>query len=154
MKKFALYLFLLSSLSGFAQEKLTIEEAVLGYYKGLYPKTYYGLQWIDSTESYIYNTGKSLEIASVNGTTKKSIGAEITSVYPQLSYFPPLSYINDKNMVFENDNTFHVYDYHNNKNKFSIELPEGAANKDFNPHKMMVAYTVGNNLFVGSKEKS
>lgn len=154
MKKFALYLFLLSSWSGFAQEKLTIEEAVLGYYKGLYPKTYYGLQWIDSTESYIYNTGKSLEIASVNGTAKKSIGAEITSVYPQLSYFPPLSYINDKNMVFENDNTFHVYDYHNNKNKFSIELPEGAGNKDFNPHKMMVAYTVGNNLFVGSKEKA
>ncbi len=159
MKKYLLFLFVIASFGAFAQEKkISIENAVFGYYddpnseygyKSLYPENLYGLQWIDNTHHYIYNNQSTFEIFSADGQKVTSIeGKNMVNNYPNLRYLPPIVHIDEKEMIFELENTFHIYDYLNNKNLASIPVPSEAENKDFNKHKKYIAYTIENNLFV------
>ncbi|MDO5607199.1 MAG: DPP IV N-terminal domain-containing protein [Capnocytophaga sp.] len=152
MKKIILGLLLVAATVSVAQDqKITIEDAELGYYKGLYPKNLYSLQWIDGTQHYIYNTGGSLEIKNAaTGETVKTIGREITQTYPQLQYFPQISHIDSEVMVFPLDGNFQIYDYKNNRNINTISLSENAKNEEYNYKANAVAYTVDNNLLVAT----
>ncbi|GET46136.1 S9 family peptidase [Capnocytophaga felis] len=159
MKKHLSLLLALTSLIVLGQEKkISIQDAVYGYvidnnspegYSLLYPEDYNSLQWINGTNNYIYNNGSSFEIVSANGQKIKSISkADMASVYSKLRYLPSITYINQKELIFELDNAFQVYDYLNNSSLSSIPLASGAENKDFNKHQKAIAYTIGNNLFV------
>ncbi|MDO5104344.1 DPP IV N-terminal domain-containing protein [Capnocytophaga sp.] len=159
MKKYALFLLTISNLLLWGQEKkISIQDAVFGYYadpsteqgyKLLYPENLYGLQWIDNTHQYVYSNRSSFEIFSADGQKVRSVtGQEMVGVYPQLQYLPSLTHINEREMVFELNDGFHIYDYLNNKNLRSISVPKEAENKDYNKKRQFVAYTVENNLFV------
>ena len=61
MKKILSLLFLITFFLGFSQQKeLSIEDAVLGYYKGLYPKSLSNLQWVKNTNIYVQQKENSL----------------------------------------------------------------------------------------------
>ena len=52
---FLFFTLLIASTSLFSQEvkkELTLEDAVLGYYKGLYPDNLYGLDWTSTNSLY------------------------------------------------------------------------------------------------------
>ena len=54
MKKILSFLFICTFILGYSQKKeLTIEDAVLGYYKGLYPSSLTSLQWVQNSENYV-----------------------------------------------------------------------------------------------------
>ena len=91
MKKvigFLLILFVSTQLV--AQEKhLNIEDAVLGYYKGLYPKDLTQLQWIKGTDTYIYREADKYVIKDIANTTVGSIElSNIQKALPDIQRLP------------------------------------------------------------------
>ena len=65
MKKVITLLSILFLFQGYAQEKeLTLNDAVLGRYKGLYPKSMNGLQWLSPTK-YVYSNANTYVIKDV-----------------------------------------------------------------------------------------
>lgn len=161
MRRHLFFLLAFTSVALFGQDrKLSIKEAVFGYFNDpksemgytiLFPENFYGLQWIDNSHNYIYNTQSSMEIFSADGKKIKSIeAADLANLYTGLSHIPSVNQIDDKQLVFENGNSFHIYDYLNNKNLASIAFPAKAENKDFNKYQKAIAYTLNNNLFVAT----
>lgn len=159
MKRYLSLLLTLTSLIVLGQgKKISIQDAVYGYvtdkdspqgYILLYPENYHSLRWIDGTNNYIYNNRSAFEIFSATGEKIKSVGgAEMASVYPKLTHLPSITHIDQKEMIFELNNAFQVYDYLNNKHLSSTPIASGAENKDFNKHQKAIAYTIENNLFV------
>ena len=65
MKKVLLFFLsasLLLSEGAFAQkQKLSVEDAVIGQWRELYPETLSRLSWIPETDSYFYLEGKKLQ---------------------------------------------------------------------------------------------
>ena len=61
MKKIIYTLFLSFFLIGFSQQKeLSIDDAVLGYSKGLYPSTLKNLHWVGDSNLYVFEKNNSL----------------------------------------------------------------------------------------------
>ena len=66
MKKIVLFLLLSTFFIGFSQQKeLTINDAVLGYYKGLYPTSLQNLKWVDNSTIYVFQEENNLDRKSV-----------------------------------------------------------------------------------------
>lgn len=151
MKSLFITLFVLTfSLSNFAQLKeLTLEDAVLGYYKGLYPESLRNLQWVKNTNNFAFITEKGLEIKSAkNQKTLKIISLEeLKNIAPSLEYFPYIENINDKNLVFRNDASVFYYNY--NKSTFTTTsyVAQGE-NLDIDYNSKNIAFTIDNNLLV------
>lgn len=168
MKKHLLLWLFVSSLTTFAQQgitnqsnvglkKITIEDAIFGYYKNpdapqgyslLYPENYYDLQWIKNTNQWIHSSNGKFNIIDANGKTIRTLGDELMKNYPQLKRLPSIGYIDEKEFIFEADNTYHIYDYQSDKKTGSIRIPQEADNKDLNRERNAVAYTIGNNLYL------
>lgn len=154
MKSLFITLFVLTfSLSNFAQLKeLTLEDAVLGHYKGLYPESLRNLQWVKNTNNFAFITEKGLEIKSAkNQKTVKTITLEeLKKIAPSLEYFPYIENINDKNLVFRTREAIIYYNY-NSKEHSEIAYNSKAENLDIDYHSKNIAYTIENNLSVNSK---
>jgi len=61
MKKIFLLLFLGTFLTGFSQQKtLSLDDAVLGYQKGLNPASLNDLKWVNSSNSYVFQKDNAL----------------------------------------------------------------------------------------------
>uniref|UniRef100_UPI0039A5A175 S9 family peptidase n=1 Tax=Ornithobacterium rhinotracheale TaxID=28251 RepID=UPI0039A5A175 len=150
MKKFKLFtlLFLLvfESSSLLAQkQKLSIEDAVMGYYKGLYPETLYNLDW--AGENFFYQDQSGLVFKNTQGKEIRTISfQDIKSKFPDLRYLPRLSYKNNQ-LIFKAENTYYAWDIKNDKN-ISIKLPENAENAEIDKNTNRVAFTMENNLYV------
>lgn len=159
MKKQLLLWFFVGSVAVFAQKKITIQEAVFGYYQNpqspegyslLYPENYDGLQWITHTNHLIHSTNQEFEIINANGEKVKTFGSELMMAYPKLTHLPSIVYIDDSQLVFELDNVFHTYNYQNRTKIDSVRVSQEAENKDFFREKKAVAYTLDNNLYVAT----
>ena len=57
-------------------------------------------------------------------------------------------------MVFRDDKSYHLYDYIAQKPFQSIEIGENAQNDVFNKQNNAVAYTIDNNLYIGTSENA
>ena len=134
---------------------LNLEDAVLGYYKGLYPERK-SLQWIDGADDFIiaennrvlinYNLEKDSTLFSFN-VLKKS--------FPALKTMPNLFVrITSEEITFDHNNAFVHYNYTKKKISGEIKYPSDAENKEYNTPANAVAYTLGNNLYVASESNS
>ncbi len=157
MKKTVLFLFLCTFFLGFSQqEKLTINDAVLGYSKGLYPSSLQNLKWVDNSNTYVFQQENDLVFTDAKtGAKLKSISLdELQKVYPTLKRFPRLQEISSTHISFRNRNTIEVFNYETNKKKTSIKFEEGAQNSEYNSNAEAIAYTLKNNLFIGTASNS
>ena len=55
------------------KKELTLEDAVMGYYKGLYPKNMYGLSWTDNNQLYIRENNNINIYTNFSPNKKKTI---------------------------------------------------------------------------------
>lgn len=141
------------ALMGFAQKKsISTEDAV--YNRNLYPQTLHYLQWIAHTNHYIHLVENNLVIkdAQTQKELKYITLAEFLNVYPNLNFFPELTYIDANVMVFQSENSFYHFNYQNGKNEFTITLDPKAENQQYNAKTKSVAYTIDNNLYVATQE--
>lgn len=135
-----------------AQEKsLSLNDAVLGYYKGLYPKNMSSLQWIDDTDHFIY---KEKDVYLIKDANNQSVGqidlSSIKKAFPEVERLPRIQIINDTDFVFQTSDNFSIYNYKAKTKKESILFDKKGQNHDLCYKNKMLAYTIENNLFIGS----
>ncbi len=152
-KFFSLLIVLFISSIAFGQlKKLTLEDAVLGYYKGLYPKGLRNLQWVKNSNNYSYVTEKGLEIKEAK--TQKEVrlvsNEELKKVLPELERFPYVESINEYSFTFTNGQSIYIYNYIS-KEISSVGFKETASNQDYHGASKNLAYTIDNNLWVNYK---
>ena len=138
---------LITSTSLFGQgikKELTLEDAVLGYYKGLYPDNLYGLDWTSTNSLY----RKEKDALVIYQPTKKGT----KKLYPKdLKINTDLEKI--RRLTFENEKSFHYVQqgacYAKTKNgEISYSYPKEAENVTLSPTKKQLAYTIKNNLYL------
>ena len=114
MKKLLTLLFLSTFLFSFSQQKeLSIEDSVLGYYKGLYPTSLHNLHWITNTDSYIFQQDEKFVItdARTNTVIKNITLTAIQEAFPNLNRLPALQETTATNFTFRKGNTIENFNY-------------------------------------------
>jgi dipeptidyl-peptidase-4 len=157
MKKLFLILCISTFFIGVAQQKdLSIDDAVLGYYKGLYPKSLQNLQWVQNTNTYVYQ--KNNELIFTDAKTEKSIKtislSQLQGYYPSLHRLPNIQHITSTHFIFKNSNSIELFNYTSNKKETTFNFDENAQNTDFNLKAKAIAYTLANNLYIGTPSNS
>ena len=158
MKYLNLFLLLFTLQFVEAQEKktLTLEDATLGYWKGLYPETLEGLRWAENENFYSYVKDDAI-IFFDPITSKESQRfnlADLQKVYPQLKRMPSMKNLKTDGFIFQDKNEIQFYNHKEGSSKV-LKLNANAENTDFSILANAVAYTIDNNLFVhklGAKE--
>jgi len=153
MKKLLSILFVCTFLLGYSQQKeLSIEDAVLGYYKGLYPTSLNNLNWVKNSDTYIFQKENKLVFtnAKTNKTTLTLPLEELQKTYANLKYFPQIQEISTTEFVFRTGNTFETYNYTTKTKSSTIAMDENGENAEFNSNANSVAYTIDNNLYVAT----
>ncbi|MBE0422687.1 MAG: DPP IV N-terminal domain-containing protein [Lutibacter sp.] len=155
MKKIFLLLFLGTFLSGFAQQTtLSLEDAVLGYQKGLNPSTLNDLKWVNNSDTYIFQKENTLIFTDAVSTkvNKKIPLSDLQKRYPELRRFPRIMEISTNELVFANKNFIETFNYGNLSKGASVSFDEAAENKEYNVKAKAIAYTLNNNLYIGTAE--
>jgi len=138
---------------GVAQQKeLTIEDSVLGYYKGLYPKSMSGLKWVTDTNNYIYKTKDGFQVtaAKTQQVVRTISLSELKQVFPTLKRLPYLNGINSTHLNFYHKGGIVNYNYSTKQEENSILYAENAENIVLNNEKKLLAYTLENNLYIAT----
>ena len=112
MKKISIVFSILFLFQGYAQQKeLSLNDAVLGYYKGLHPKQLSSLQWVSPTK-YVYTEANTYIIKDVEKkTTQKIIIANFEKAFPGTKRIPRISSIDDNTITFRKENTQYNFNY-------------------------------------------
>ncbi len=139
-----------------AQEKhLTMEDAVLGYYKGLYPRGLQDLQWVKNKDEALYRDGGDFVFINPQGEEIRRISIQdFTASGIPLERLPYLTAIDGNKMVFSHDGTLYVWDYLRKESISRIAENEKGENTDYCMKNGYLAYTVENNLYISSPGKS
>lgn len=137
------------------QKNLSLEDAVLGYYKGLYPKSLRALRWVEDTETYVFMDNDSYKIKDIEGDVVKTISlGDFSNGFPEMKRLPYFEKINQSEVLFQTANTYNVFDYLTLSNRASIAYDEKAQNQDFCYENSTVAYTIDNNLYIATSSNS
>ena len=149
MKKLITLFSLILFLQVFSQNKdLTINDAVLGYYKGLYPQSMPSLQFVDDNH-YIYREDSDYIIKNIETNTSEKITLRnIQNNFPEIERLPRIVSIDSNNVRFNLENSIVTFDYKNNKKVNQIFYDKKAQNTDYN--KKNIAYTIDNNLYIAT----
>ena len=135
MKKIFLLLFLGTFFSVFSQQKtLSLEDAVLGYQKGLNPASLNDLKWVNNSNSYVFQKENTLIFTdAVSNKVIKNIPlSDLQKTYPELTRFPRIMEISANELVFANKNFVETFNYSNLSKSTTISFDEAAENKDKN----------------------
>lgn len=158
MKKILFLLIICLSFSTYSQKELTLNDAVLGYYKGLYPRGISSLKFVEGTDDYIYyEKGAYVIKDAATQTEKKRLDTNFFKQdFPKLTRVPRISRINSSVLVFNQGNNTIIYTYAGKKKgkKVRIETPKGSANHSFSLEAQAIAYTLDNNLYVATEKEN
>ena len=141
----------LSTISFSQKSPLTIEDAIMGYYNGLYPESVRGLQWIPGTELYSAVNSDILYVFDNTGKIKKKLTlAEIKTTIknPELAYIPNLTWESSNKISLIVRDKLYIIDPFKNELKKFIDLPDNFENLDFHFKSENVAFTLENNLSI------
>ncbi|WP_456375977.1 DPP IV N-terminal domain-containing protein [Lutibacter sp.] len=153
MKQLFSFLFLCTFFLGFSQQQnLSVDDAVLGYYKGLYPSSLQNLLWVKNSNTYVFQKDTVFTFTNAKTTkiTKTISLATIQKTYPTLKRFPRVMEVSNNELVFRKGNSIEVYNYVNNTKIATISFNKAAQNNEYNSNAKAIAYTLDNNLFIGT----
>lgn len=153
MKKILSFLFICTFILGYSQQKeLTLEDAVLGYYKGLYPISLSNLKWVENTNNYVFEKGDEFIFTDAKTTkiVKKTSLEDLKKVYPQLQRMPYIQEVDASSLAFRTRNTIELFNYENNSKEATITFDNNAENNEYNSKAKAVAYTMDNNLYIAT----
>ncbi len=154
---FALLLIVLLPISGVAQEKLlTIEDAVIGQWRELYPERMRQLSWKADGDVYTFIEEQTLYHSSVDAPDEKKEVFSLSELNKALKeaglnemrYIPAYRWVNDNEMAFQLGNAYVTFDVASKQITEHIAVADEAVNLDKNSTSGNVAYTVENNLFI------
>ncbi len=144
------------------KKQLTIEEAVTGQWRQLYPKHIQGIKpYSDNDFTYVTDY-KEIHLMNKNGKNIKMITdlKELNSAlkeagHKEIKFFPYWNYkwTDAQHLNFITDSAFYVYNIQNKKIETDVLLPENSKNITVCYKNDYVAFTIKNNLYF-SDEKS
>ncbi len=151
------FLLLASIVSVYSQttKHLTLEDGVLGYYKGLYPEQKQ-LQFLKNEDRFAFIEDQTIYIQNENAsalekTNKALTISDLKLVVPTLKRMPyQFPVITANEVVFTQDTITYTYNYINKQIAQKIAFPAKAENTDFNFEANAIAYTLDNNLFIAT----
>ncbi len=129
---------------------LNLEDAVLGYYKGLYPQQK-SLQWMDGTDDFIVTEGNIVQV-NYNLSKRPALFSleELQKAIPSLKRMPySFEKVTSDLVIFSHNNAMVTYNYHT-KTVSELKYAEEAENNEYNSEANAVAYTIENNLYVAT----
>ena len=153
MKKIISLLFICTFFLGFSQQKeLSIEDAVLGYYKGLYPTSLSNLHWVENTNTYVHQIENELIFtdAKTATITSKLTLVQLQKTYASLKRFPRIATISSQEITFRTGNQIETYNYKTNTKVRLVSFDQHAENTEYNNQAKAMAYTLDNNLYIGT----
>jgi dipeptidyl-peptidase-4 len=134
------------------ENSLTLSDAVLGYYKNLYPKNLNGINWNENNELYVRKKNELIVFSSVNKWKKNELGISSKIIRDTaVKSFKDFKYFDENSYSYTIKNK---YFYKNNRKSLLIISPLRAANKDISPDKNKIAYTIDNNLYLSNIKDS
>lgn len=145
-------IFFLLSTKAFAQNTLTIEDAVLKGRTALAPARLEQLGWIPNTNTYTYVTANK-KLVRVDATTGKVDSVDVLPSFkkavPDYSAqaIPFLTY-SDKSYYFQNKNKLFAFTTASGDLTRNITLDSLAENPNVHANTLNTAYIIGDNLFV------
>ncbi len=156
MKINYLFVALLFCCNFFAQNNLTLEDAVLKRWTSLNPENLKDLKWNNEEDFFSYQksdtiiyicnyTNELLDSISLADLNKSFKGED------RLLKVPSISWISRHTFRFRNKNKFYIYNNERgfqSKSVFSVK--EKAKSIDFNNQNNKYAYTMDNNLFIAT----
>ena len=156
MKINYLFVALLFCCNFFAQNNLTLEDAVLKRWTSLNPENLKDLKWNNEEDFFSYQksdtiiyicnyTNELLDSISLADLNKSFKGED------RLLKVPSISWISRHTFRFRNNNKFYIYNNERgfqSKSVFSVK--EKAKSIDFNNQNNKYAYTMDNNLFIAT----
>ncbi|MFO7863031.1 MAG: DPP IV N-terminal domain-containing protein [Salinivirgaceae bacterium] len=165
MHKFLLILSFISlviTTSTIAQTKtFTMEEAIIGYTKGLYPESIYG-KWQPGSPYFIYKDGNSIiQLHAKNNSVEElfslsSINEKLSAMDEDtLKYLPFPQWINEQRFLLKAGQKCYIIAATDLNINHIIELADKDANLDFTEfdEELKIAVTNQNSLFIVSPEK-
>ncbi len=141
----------LSAISFSQKPSLSVEDAVMGYYNGLYPENISGLMWVPGTELYSAINSDILYVFDNTGKIKKKLTlAEIKTTLknPELNHMPRLTWESPTEIHLTLKDKRYILDPFKNELKKFIPLPDNFENIDFHFNSENIAYTQENDLFI------
>ncbi len=136
----------------FKKDTLTLSDAVLGYYKGLYPKQVKRLAWLSDVDKYFYATDTSYIVKKAK-KCKKDVEitlSEFKKGDTSLNRIPYVEHATDKLFVYRGAEGVTWYDYRKNEIVTTVKLPSEATNVAIDFDRKQVAYTIDNNLYMAT----
>ena len=151
--RITLFIFLFTGILFGQNKTLTLEDATLGYYKGLYPQQIQGLRWTDTDNLYVKIDDNGLQyVDAVTGKITQTLTLEeFQKAFPDKKYFPGFSVVGTDRLVFVSGNEVNYYNPTTGEH-FSYSYNEKAENTEYSQNAEAVAYTLDNNLYVATKD--
>lgn len=156
MKKyFSIFLLVfITTLTAQEAKHLTLEDAVLGRSKGLYPKNK-SIQWVSNSDMFSFSEKNALFTEPAFHNTKEKRAPilqlqELQKGIKGLKRLPYFSSISSEEVTFNHQNEIVIYDYIQNNVSETISYPPEAQNNDYNEKAKAVAYTIDNNLYLAN----
>ena len=136
-----------------SKKDFSLYDAVLGYYKGLYPDNISGLQWTKN-DKIVYKKNDSTFLISSPNSNRLEANEFITLDFikkyiPEINRMPRISRISDEFLSFYYKNSYYTLPLLDSIVK-RIVIPEEAENKDISKDENYIAFTKENNLYIAS----
>jgi dipeptidyl-peptidase 4 len=144
--------FFSSSLS--SQKDITFEEIFTK--SSLNPINLSRLQWITGSNTYSWVLNKNGE-KLLRGNVKDNKVDTIlkpSDINSELKRFPDIVWIDQNQFSFYDAKGFHIYNLSEKKIVNTISIDKDAENQEVAPLQKHVAFTINNNLFIASKDKT
>lgn len=144
-----------------AQESLSLRDATVGQSYWMKPRKITQFQWRPGSDEFtIVGVGGKLMLgkAGEQGFEEILYKSEINETISQagmeeMEQFPFYQWRDHEHIQFDNAQHYIVYDVNSKQIAWQVEYPEGASNIDINPKQKLIAYTIGNNLYVAGPDE-
>lgn len=161
MTKFFIGLFslILLTFSAQSQEKLTLEEAVLGQFRQFAPARIDQLQWVKGSDQYSYVKNNELWVAKTKGKIADRVLFTLDQINTRkggeaLKAMPQINWISTDKCFFEAAGAYYEMDLKSNTVVSKVQSEEGFENQDYHVKTGILAYTKENNLYIKKGDKS
>ena len=159
MKKtsFLLLAIILGYVSVFAQnnntasKSLTIEDAVIGQYRQLYPEYIVNLRWRDAEHYTFVKDYQSIQQTAIKNLKTKTLFSldDINTIYHQagldsLSYIVKITWLNSNQFFIKQSHMFVIIDVKKKKVIKSISYSKEAENVTYQKNNGFLTYTIKN----------
>ncbi|MBR5028292.1 MAG: DPP IV N-terminal domain-containing protein, partial [Bacteroidales bacterium] len=139
-----------------AQNKmLTSNDLMSG---SLYPSRVRFVQFVGKTNRFAFVRDNALYIGT-SSSQKELLKLETLSKAFQslenneLYYFPAIKFVNDKEFSFVNGVSVYLYNIKTKTLSKAVTIDASAESSDIDPNTYQVAYTIGNSLYVNSRQQ-